>query len=243
MSLRKLRFFAPNLSTSDDVELADFEIPHIQRSLRLKPGTEIELFDGKGQRANAELTEVQRRIVKARLTAEPTTVVNDLPLTLAVAPPKGKRALQLIEKLTELNVATLIPLIADFGEWQRKNFDKTHENWQRRSLEACKQCHRDSLLKIEAPVTVKQLIQQCSLADSTRFFGAPGLEKESHFPLVQELSNNPVVVAIGPEGGWSPAEIDQFANNEWRRLQLGETVLRVETAAVGLAAIFALKLS
>lgn len=235
MSPRKFRFFAKQIDPVAPFPLADFEIPHIQRSLRLKPGTEVEVFDANGQRCKAKLHSLSQRQILCQFLAETSTELEPLNLILAVAPPKNKRTLYLVEKLTELNIRTFIPLMTERGEWQAKQFPKANAAWHRRSIEACKQCHRDRSLEIREPLTVQQLI--ASEIEARKAFGAPCTNALDMTKMAGK--NSPALIAIGPEGGWSHSEFTAFRENHWQACQIGQTVLRVETAALAFAAVFA----
>ena len=160
------------------------------------------------------------------LPARPEPAVR---LTIAVALPKGERQKWLVEKLTELGVARLVPLMTQRGVAEAT--DAARGRLVRGVIEACKQCGRNTLMEIGEPATLGQLGTQSSQA--TRLIAHPGGR-----PLAAALGPEAadVVAAIGPEGGFTAEEIDTAESVGFTAASLGPTILRVETAAITLAA-------
>jgi 16S rRNA (uracil1498-N3)-methyltransferase len=144
-----------------------------------------------------------------------------------------------LEKLTELGVASIHPMIAQRTE---KHLAKAAaarvKRWRKITHEASQQSRRVSPPEIAEPQTLKQAITD---AQGSRIVLA---ESEEQFSLKAALAGCqlPLALAFGPEGGWSDTELELFANNGWKAASLGHTILRAETAAIAAMAIAAAEL-
>lgn len=226
--VRLIRFHHP-LLRAGSCELGGEEHTHLARVLRLKPGAQVELFDGQGLAAAAEVVSVERRRTLLEVAEPRAAAPAPWSVTACVATPKAKRAKRLVEALTELGVTEFVPLLAERGE-SRPPQGAELERW---ALEACKQCWRDRLPVIGAPQTPAQVAQRVALG------GALGLLPDTLAapPLRAVLppEPRPLLFVVGPEGGFSPAEREALAS-ALLPVSLGPLVLRVETAAQALVA-------
>ncbi len=236
--MRVPRFFCPGLPTAPGAEaiLEGEEAHHLARALRLRPGAEVELFDGVGGSARCRLTAVERRRATAEVL-ERTDRPPPLPfaLTCAVAPPKGKRAHRLVEALTELGATRLVPLVTERSQNKLPAGDQA-ERW---ALEAAKQCHRDALLQVAPATDLDGLIALARGGSSGRGTLALLADPRGAPPLREVLppaAPAAVLIAVGPEGGFSETERHRLQEAGFAAARLGRTVLRVETAAAAVAA-------
>jgi 16S rRNA (uracil1498-N3)-methyltransferase len=230
------RFFSSHPILADRVTLDGPEAHHLIHVMRADAGREITLFDGTGVEFAAVVESVRRSEVEARIV-ERREVERELacPLTVGVALPKGDRQKWLVEKLTELGVATLVPLVTERGVAQP--VDAARERLQRAVIEASKQCGRNRLMQIAGPQAWGEWISQAH-PDARRLLAHPGGRPLPEIALDQTA---PVQLAIGPEGGLSETEVGQAIDAGWQAVDLGPRILRVETAAVALAAVVALR--
>jgi 16S rRNA (uracil1498-N3)-methyltransferase len=230
------RFFVERPITGSSAELVDAEAQHLSRVMRAAVGDEVVLFDGSG----AQFTAKVARIAKAAVTLEilERHEVNCEPrveLTLAVALPKGERQKWLVEKLTELGAARLVPLVTERGVAQP--VDAALARLSRAVIEASKQCGRNRLMEIAPPRAAAEYFALQNAADSgPRLIAEPGGESLGTLPA----TTRQLTCAIGPEGGFTPAELKAALDNQWRPVSLGTSILRIETAAIALAAWSAL---
>ena len=144
------RFFVEQPISGSTAELVDTEAQHLAKVMRAAVGDEVVLFDGSG----AEFAAKVARIAKSAVTLEVVErrEINREPrveLTLAVALPKGERQKWLVEKLTELGAARLVPLITERGVAQP--VDAAVARLSRAVIEASKQCGRNRLMEIAPP--------------------------------------------------------------------------------------------
>lgn len=224
------RFFAPALATAtapgEELELPPDEAHHFLRVLRGQRGDAVVLFDGDGLAAAATVIEATKRAVRVRLDAVQQDDPPAVRLTVCVAPPKGDRFRWLVEKLTELNVARVQPIVTarSVTDPGLKKLDKLRGT----SLAACKQCGRSRLMTIDEPVPLGE-----ALAEVARGAGWVATLREK----VGDEPDAPNAIDrwafIGPEGGWTDDEEQAMAS--LAPLRFGPTVLRTETAAIAAA--------
>lgn len=209
----------------DRFALSAKEYHYVRNVLRLPVDTELELFDGRGQ------------AVRARLDGEEVTVLERFEVlsravgVIAVATPKGDRADWIVEKCTELGVARLVWTICERSVVIPREEGKRLERYQRLAEAAARQSGRNDVPSIEPPV---------KLVEAMRELGGGCIAHFGGIPLPQALANGAApTLLIGPEGGFTDAEVAAAEAAGFVRVSLAATVLRTETAAVAAAAILA----
>jgi 16S rRNA (uracil1498-N3)-methyltransferase len=230
------RFFSLRPFSTDRVTLDGPEAHHLIHVMRAEAGREITLFDGTGVEFAGVVGSVRRSEVDVQIV-ERREVDRELrfPLTVGVALPKGDRQKWLVEKLTELGVSMLVPLVTERGVAQP--VDAALERLGRSVIEASKQCGRNRLMQIAGPQAWGEWVsQECGAA--CRYLAHPG--GKPVWEMAGERAS-PTRLAIGPEGGLTDAEVGQAIDAGWPLVDLGPRILRVETAAVALAAVVALR--
>jgi 16S rRNA (uracil1498-N3)-methyltransferase len=241
------RFFVEVLPATGQVGLSPDDARHAQSALRLKIGDHVQLFNGQGLEADGEVVNLGRAAVQVSI-ANARAVSRELnnKLELAVALPKGDRQKQLIDLLVQLGVHELTPLECDRAVAQPTA--NAIERLQRTVIESSKQCGRNQLMKINQPTNISQLTSEQLLAGENatsqrhlKLFAHPYGECGS---LIGQLQAAPGCVlygrvVIGPEGGLNDAECQQLLQAGWTQVELGKRILRIETAAVMIAATWA----
>lgn len=229
------RYYHPQAETGQRVLLTGDEGHHLGTVMRARVGDTVTLFDGRGREWTARVIGLRKGAVELEVLAE-QALTRELvwPVTLAVALPKGERQKWLVEKATELGVHRLVPLQTAWGVAQPTA--GAVARLRRVVIEACKQCGRNTLLVVEEARPCAEWFLAaagggtCYLADPE---GEPLVEAARHVA-------GPVLVAVGPEGGLTEAERQAALRAGWRPVSLGNRTLRVETAALALAAYFSL---
>ncbi|MCC7475711.1 MAG: 16S rRNA (uracil(1498)-N(3))-methyltransferase [Pirellulales bacterium] len=228
------RFFSSQPISSELVTLEGPEAHHLLNVMRAGVGTMLSLFDGTGaeysavvestRRGEAVIRILERRVVDRELS---TSIV------VGVALPKGDRQKWLVEKLTELGVAELVPLITERGVAQPTA--SAVERLERAVIEAAKQCGRNRLMRLASPRPWADWVRgvQAQSSEGLRLVAHPGGERRLNFELSSAL---PVMLAVGPEGGLTGDEVAIANSAGWVTVSLGDRILRVETAAVALVA-------
>jgi 16S rRNA (uracil1498-N3)-methyltransferase len=231
------RFYTDLPLTGERTELTGAEAHHLAKVMRAQPGDSILLFDGSGQECTARIERLKKDRVEL-IILERQSVDRELPLelTLAVALPKGERQKWLLEKIVELGVTRLVPLITERGVAQP--VEQALARLQRAVIEASKQCGRNRLLEVAAPLATGTFFRQ-STPEAFRLLAHPQGE-----PYTASLSTPPqaIQLAIGPEGGFTSDELTDARASGWTVVSLGPRTLRVETAAIALAAWVSLSL-
>jgi len=224
------RFFLAEPPSAGRGRLVGDEARHLIRVMRCRVGDEVVVFDGRGTSWRARVASIGRDEAVLELgAAAEEPVAQAAPVTLAVALPKGARQKWLVEKLTELGVARLVPLVTTRGVAEAT--PAAVERLGRGVIEACKQCGRDTLMAIAEPRTVAEVVgdhrEEGRIVVADRA-GEPWSAAVTH--------DRPVVVLVGPEGGFTAEELAAVDAAGGRRVSLGPNVLRIETAAIALAA-------
>jgi 16S rRNA (uracil1498-N3)-methyltransferase len=217
------------------IELTGPQAHHLRDVLRLAAGEKIEVFDRTGARGSGVLAASDPSSIILQIDKVSPAPPQRLLLTIASAIPKGSRADWMIEKLSELGVDIFIPLAAERSVVLPRGVSKS-DRWQRLAEEAAEQSARTGVMQIDPLTDLHKLIQHIAAAQVPAWYLAPSDDADPILRLVQRLPPA-LILLIGPEGGWSPAEISMFREAAIAPLRLTSTILRVETAAVSAAAI------
>lgn len=232
------RFFAADLpdtleaSSPKPYELNGDEAHHLARVLRAKPGTPIELFNGTGRLADGVVTSVARNSALIELKHIWNVPPPDRSLTLLTSFPKGDRLNFLIEKLCELGVSRVVPLltertIVDPGNSKLSRLEKLISS-------ACKQSKRSWLMKIDTPSPLEESLSR--FPAQTLVLDPSG--KDSLSVIFNPHTDKHLQCFVGPEGGWSSKELQYFEEHSMPLVKLGPSILRIETAAIAAAAVW-----
>ena len=246
------RFYINCSLAPGPVQLDGAEAHHLAGVRRFRVGDSVVLFNGDGAEYPATVTEVAKRSVLLDISERRITSVEVGRAVEVAAPlPKGDRTAFLIEKLTELGVTSFVPLrtersVIDPGAGKL-------EKLERAVIEASKQCGRNTLMTIEPPADWCDYV--LPRGDELRWIALPsdpderrGLSPPDSVergdaacpvginPTARQAL--PVRLVVGPEGGFTAAEVALALAEGWRRISLGLRILRVETAALVLAAHF-----
>ena len=214
------RFYAPVSFDQPVVKLTGTEAHHLINVLRLKMGEQVVLFDGAGTEAVAEIESVSKRSVELRILDTHTAPLDAIPaIILGTAVPKGERFRWLVEKATELGVTKLVPLITERSIVEPGSGKL--EKMKQSVIAACKQCGRNQLMEIDEPTDWNSFLVNESQTGSL-FIAQPS--GESVGTAIQHLKEEtPAVLAVGPEGGFTEAEIEAARNAGAKLISLGRT--------------------
>jgi len=236
------RFFVPRetarrptaFRTGEEIALGPSEAHHAAHVLRLAPGEEVELFDGFGAAAAARIDRVGRGEVSAVVEAVAAPAARPVPLIhLAFAVPKGRRLTWLLEKATELGVASLVPVQFEHSVAGARGLSAAaRERWLGHCIAAAKQARLRFLPALEAPCPLEAF-----LASPRR--GVYGDLTDEALPAAEAIracDRAALCIMVGPEGGLTAAERRAARAAGLAPARLGRTTLRIETAAVALVA-------
>jgi 16S rRNA (uracil1498-N3)-methyltransferase len=231
--MTRRRWIADEVS-NDRAALTGAHASHLSRTLRARVGQEFEVVCGDHVRHATVATVTDERVEFALGEDVAASVV--VPITLLLAVFKFDRMEWAIEKSTELNVTSVVPVIARRTEKHLAlAAGKRVERWRRIAREASEQARRTAPPEIGDPVKLSSALK---VGADLRFVLA---ETEREALLGELLRGRPEIcslaLAVGPEGGWTPDERQSFEQAGWIGASLGLTVLRAETAAIAALAI------
>lgn len=205
---------------------------HLFRVLRAKAGQEFDVA-ANGVLRRGTIVEASVDQVEFQLGQEvQSTALPHITVYLSIF--KFDRMEWALEKLTELGVSSIVPIIAQRTEQHlAKAAGKRVERWRKLAREAAQQARRIAPPEIAEPLALKKAIAE---ELSARVVLS---EVEEHIGLRSILAGcrPPLALAFGPEGGWSEAELAEFNENAWQSASLGHTILRAETAAIAAFAV------
>ena len=250
MSLVPHVLVATGLDATDDGDLVAVPtttLHHLRRVLRLADGSSLSLTDGGGRVADAVLAgDGARRVGPVRVASRSAPR-----LTLAQALSKGRRAEDAVRAACELGVDRIVPVVASRtqGRPDARAAEALVTRWDAVAVAALEQSRGAWRAAVDAPVTVDVLARDATAA--VRLVAVPGAA-----PLPEAIGArsgggpadlrpdgpaDEVVVAVGPEGGWTDEEVTQLVAAGWGAVGLGPSVLRTEHAGpVAIAVLAAL---
>jgi len=256
--MTRRRWIADEFS-SDRAALTGAHAAHLARTLRARVGQEFEVACGDTVRRGAVTSVADDRVEFA--LGEEVQAGAIVPITLLLAIFKFDRMEWAIEKCTELNVTTIVPVIARRTEKHLAQAAKKRvERWRRIAREASEQSRRTAPPEITAPVKLSDALElhaghekdlssrlrsevtsggTCCLPEAALKVVLAETERTVTLAVVLRANETPqsLTLAVGPEGGWTPEELQAFASAKFIACSLGETILRAETAAIAALAI------
>jgi 16S rRNA (uracil1498-N3)-methyltransferase len=196
---------------------------YLLRVLRLRDGDKFIVMDGMGKWWLARLQGEQGEVL------EPLEVKTELPvaITLMMALPKGNGFDEIVRCCTELGVISITPILSD-----RTLLNPSHqklERWQRIASEAAEQSERAVVPTILQPVAFNTAIKETTATH--RYI----CEARRDYPHLQQVINktaNEIIIAIGPEGGWTNQELEIAIASGFQPISLGRRILRAVTAPI-----------
>jgi 16S rRNA (uracil1498-N3)-methyltransferase len=233
--MTRRRWIADEVS-GDHAALVGEHADHLVRVLRARVGEDFDIATGRSVR-RGRISLVKDGRVEFDLS-EIISAARATDITLVLAVYKFDRMEWAIEKCTELGVARIVPLISRRTDSHLAAASgKRVERWQRIARQAAEQSRRSSLPEIAEPAKLSGAL---NLSPGLRILLS---ESEDHKllreVLMQENASSGIVLAIGPEGGWTEEELQAFQQAGWISASLGNTILRAETAAIAAMAIAA----
>jgi len=234
------RFYLPPVEcNSIPLMLTGREAHHALRVLRLRPGDRVTVLNGAGIEFICDVETHDRDKVQLAVVGQKSIAPPPCHITLLQAIPKAKIMDSIIQKATELGVARIVPLLAErvVSDLDEKHSERKTEKWRQVALEALKQCGTAWLPQVETPVTPaefaarKEKFDLPLLASLQRGARHPRLcfeEFQSQYGRKPETAS----IWVGPEGDFTPAEVEVAMTSGALPITLGKLVLRVETAAV-----------
>ncbi len=225
------------LDVGTTVILPESAAQHLIRVLRLREGDACVLFNGDGHDHDARIVAIGKRETQAEITAR-RRIDNESPLriTLLQGIARGEKMDWIVQKATELGVARILPVASERSDVRldEARAHKRHAHWREIAISACEQSGRAVLPELLPTQPLASATRRC---DGAGFILDPA--SGASIKSVASTLSTASTLAIGPEGGWSPRDLEQLREAGFCGLRLGPRVLRTETA--GIAAIAALQ--
>lgn len=243
--IKLARFFVSEEQIHEGkVTITQDDAHHITRVLRLKPGDTIECVDPQGQVHLVRIEELGSTVLGRVEESWEGLQEPPLHLILFQGLAKGDKLDWVVQKAVELGAAEVVPFTSRYTvvKLEPKQAQKRKERWERIAVEAAKQCGRTHLPRVhpvrsfaELTAEVRRLVERDALV-------VLAYEGEGQRGL-GDLEGNPQTVAaiVGPEGGFSPEEVEELAKAGAQVCTLGPRILRTETAGLVLLSVLGYK--
>jgi 16S rRNA (uracil1498-N3)-methyltransferase len=209
---------------------------HVQ-VLRMQPGDALTLFDGRGGEYEATVTRMGRSEVEVEIGAHHAVEAESRSAVhLALGMPANERMDWLVEKASELGVASIQPLVMERSVLRLagERADKKQAHWQAVAIAACEQCGRNRVPLVHAVQAFPAWL--ATHADAGLVLSL----RAGTQAMLTHAGRTPVTLLSGPEGGLAPAEEDAALARGWQAVHLGPRVLRAETAPLAALALLTL---
>ena len=233
-------FVSPDSVTPPTIRITGDLLHHLRDSLRLHQGTSLTLNDGCGTRYRVEVTQVGSQAIDSRILDQQTEPARHTsPIVLGQALIKGDKMDWVMQKATELGVETLVPLHCAHSviKLNPERLEHQRSRWERIVRDAAQQSERWTIPTIADPLDLAQVCRHYASAPLkailTERSSGPSL---AAIPLPQD-HQPPIILLVGPEGGWAEDEQRVAQEQGFLPLTLGPRILRAETAAIAALSI------
>jgi 16S rRNA (uracil1498-N3)-methyltransferase len=228
------KFFVQKQNILNDTAVIEGDdVKHIYKVLRLEAGDKVSINNSQGKEYLGQIAEVSKNKVLVSLLEE-LPVNNESPVSIHLYQglPKSSKMDLIVQKATELGVRDITPVVtervvvkSELGEFRKV------DRWNRIALEACKQCKRTLIPRINTPIEFEELLSQIRTADLivVPYENETGFGIKNLIPEIQDKVKD-IAVVIGPEGGFEETEIDRLKDSGAYIVTLGPRILRTETA-------------
>jgi len=229
------RFLARGpLAAGETVVLSPDESHHLTRVLRLGPGDQVSVFDGRGHEFVAQIAGIERSGVSLRLLEAATPAAEpNVSITIVQAVLKGSSMDDVVRDATMIGASAIVPVVTAriAIKLSAAGANGTVERWNRIALASAKQCRRAVLPAVATPVTLDDWMRSADhelrliLVEPAAGVGTTLRE------LLQRRRPRSVAVIVGPEGGWSPEELAAAREHGCVAMSLGALTLRADAVA------------
>jgi len=232
-------YIAPEHWNPDALVLRDSEAHHARDVLRMKRGDRAVLFNGRGHEVTAEVADLSSKEIRLRKLSESKSRPLRCRVTLGQAIPKGKNMDLIVQKAVEIGAAEIAPLISErtIVDLTKKEAEQKRVKWQQVATEAAKQCGQNWLPTVQAPQKLKDFFSHPGNFD-LRLIGSLQPDAVHLRKILSDFAEQHrdrpkcILMMVGPEGDFTPAELALAKTHGCLPITLGPIILRVETAAI-----------
>jgi 16S rRNA (uracil1498-N3)-methyltransferase len=231
------RFYAPE-AAAGELRLPAEEARHLTRVLRLGPGDEIVVFDGRGHEFRARVATVGRGAATVRVIEALATVPEPrVRVTLAQAVLKGDRMDAVVRDATMLGAGVIQPLISEHCAVTRPVAPAARDRWRRVAVSSCKQCRRAVVPDVPPPADVLRYVDEVEDEARIILVEPAAATASADARDAARSASRALTLLVGPEGGWSDAERAAALAAGFRPLTLGRRTLRADAAPLAALSI------
>ena len=233
--------FSFNISGKNIVIDAPEYVHHIRDVLRLKPKDEVAAFDERGNEYRCVIERITEKVILQIISKKVSLKDKVARVSIACAIPKKAKFNDIVDKLTQLGVERIIPMFTArvIVKWNKEKKLAQKRRWEKIAVSAVQQSQGASLPLIDQPKDFKQVLAEAGDYDMRLIPHLCGERKTLKDALGTSKPKN-ILVLIGPEGDFSPQEVKLALDAGFTPVSLGDTVLRVDTAAIAVASFIRL---
>lgn len=223
-----------------NITITGADAHHLSRVMRSKIGDHIVVADDEGKVGEYAITGFTGDSIDLELIAcIAENTESPVDIMLAQCLPKGDKLELITQKATELGINTIVPLVSDncVVRYDGKKMKAKQDKWQKIANEAGKQCGRSCLPVVEAITPLKDWLQYIVSQNTAVCMCYENEEQIGIKEFLRQVTGAEIAVVIGPEGGFSLAEIEFAKSLGIKSVSLGNRILRAETAAIAAMAI------
>ena len=232
-------YISPENWNPDALVLSGSEAHHARDVLRMERGNKLVVFNGLGREITAEVVDLSRDEIRLRKLHEAQAPPLKCRITLGQAIPKGKNMDLIVQKAVEIGASEIAPLISErtIVDLDAKDGEQKRTKWQQVAIEAAKQCGQNWLPQVHTPRKLKDFFAG-TLNSDLQLIGSLQSDAQHLKNILADYASanaapaRTVLMLIGPEGDFTPAELALAKSNGCRPITLGPIILRVETAAI-----------
>ena len=232
------QFFLPDTYKGEEILLLQGKEYHYLINVRrLDPGSTFHGIDKNGEKYFFRIRTIQKGRAEAEKISSENEMQTDTELTLLQCLPKGKKFDLIVRQAVECGVSRIIPVIGDhsISRPDEKAKSGKNERWNKIAKEALQQSGASFVPKIEKITELALGVNSLKKPFLGLFFHEKPLAKKGLHQYLFE-SHKKIMLAIGPEGGFSKREVDFLIDQDFHPVYLGPRILRTETAAIFAAA-------
>ena len=230
------RFFLPQANIQEGRGVVHGqELTHLMKVLRLRAGDFVTVFDNSGWEHEAVIETLTSERGELKIVeSHPTGCEPSVPITLAVGLTKGEKLDWTIEKATELGVTTVIPFLSSYTvpKLDTGKIHKRAERWRKIAVSAAKQCGRSRIPEVRLLCSFENFLSEPWPETLKLIFWENETEQSVHELFQKYREAKSVLLAIGPEGGFSKREVELATAQGFQSVHMGRRILRAETAAL-----------